>query len=57
VVLKGLDATRSSIDQFLSFFPKDTVDNVRAKLKNENDLNFKEFDRTLGDIVNPNPAT
>ena len=57
VVLKGLDAAKRSIDDFLGFFPKDAVDNVRAKVKAENDLNFQEFDRSLGDIVNPNPTT
>lgn len=57
MVLKGLDATRRSIDEFLAYFPKDTVDTVKNKVKEENDLNFKEFDRSLGDILNPNPTT
>ena len=54
--MKGLDATRRSIDEFLAYFPKDTIDSVKVKVKDENDLNFKEFDRNLGDIVNPNPT-
>lgn len=56
VVLKGLDATKQSIDEFLAYFPPDTVDKVKAKVKEENELNYKEFDRNLGDIVNPNPV-
>ena len=56
VVLKGLDATRRSIDDFLAYFPKEMVDSVKDKVKEENDLNLKEFDRNLGDIVNPNPS-
>lgn len=56
VVLKGLDATRKSIDEFLGYFPASAVDDVRAKVTAENDLNFKEFDRSLGDIINSNPA-
>lgn len=56
VVIKGLDATRRSIDEFLGYFPKETVDSVKSKVKTENDLNFQEFDRSLGDILNPNPA-
>jgi hypothetical protein len=56
VVLKGLDATRKSIDEFLTYFPADAVDKVKAKVKDENDMNFKEFDRNLGDIINPNPV-
>ena len=56
VVLKGLDATRKSIDEFLAYFPQDTVDKVKAKVREENELNFKEFDPELGAIVNPNPV-
>jgi len=54
--LKGLDATRRSIDDFLAYFPKDTVESAKAKVKDENDLNYKEFDRGLGDIINQNPT-
>lgn len=56
LVLKGLDATRKSIDDFLAYFPKDQVDAVVAKIKEENDLNAKEFDETLGQILNPAPT-
>ncbi|CAB9503711.1 expressed unknown protein [Seminavis robusta] len=56
VVLKGLEATRKTIDDFLAYFPQDTVNTVKRRVTEENDLNFKEFDRSLGDIVNPNPA-
>merc|ERR1712050_168890 len=44
LVLKGLDATRRSIDEFLTYFPKSELDPVTAILKEENDLNVKEFD-------------
>lgn len=56
MVLKGLDAARKSIDEFLAFFPETTVEQVKAKVKQENELNYKEFDQSLGDIINPNPV-
>jgi hypothetical protein len=52
IVLKGLDATRKSIDDFLAFFPKATVDVVAGRVAEENALNVKEFDPALGDLVN-----
>lgn len=56
LVLKGLEATRQSIDSFTAYFPQATVDVQRKKIKDENDLNIKEFDTSMGDIVNlPNP--
>lgn len=55
--MKGLDATRKSIDEFLAYFPKDLVDAAKEKVKGENELNFKEFDRNLGDIINQNPQS
>ena len=55
LVLKGLEATKRGIDEFLSFFPKDDVDAVVRKIESENELNFKEFDPQLGDILNPKP--
>ena len=57
LVLKGLDATRKSIDEFLAYFPTDEVESVAAKIKNENDLNAKEFDDSLGQIMNPVPSS
>ena len=56
IVLKGLDATRQSIDGFIAYFPQGKVDEQRQRIKDENQLNIKEFDTSLGDIVNlPNP--
>lgn len=52
LVLKGLDATRSNIDNFLTYFPKSSVDAAREQLLAENELNKKEWDPALGDIFN-----
>lgn len=57
LVLKGLDATRKQIDDFLSYFPKSDIDAVVARIAEENRLNVKEFDPTLGDIVNLAPPS
>lgn len=54
--MKGLDAARESIDDFLAFFPASVVDSVKAKVRQENELNVKEFDPSLGTIINmPTP--
>jgi hypothetical protein len=56
IVLKGLDATRQSIDSFIGFFPTAKVDEQKQRITEENSLNIKEFDPSLGSIVNlPNP--
>jgi len=55
LVLKGLDSARTRIDDFLAFFPQDDVDKVKSLILEENSLNEKEFDPSLGVIVNPNP--
>jgi hypothetical protein len=56
LVLKGLDATKQSIDAFIAYFPQAKVDEPRQRIKDENTLNIKEFDSALGDILNlPNP--
>jgi hypothetical protein len=52
LVLKGLDSTRKNIDDFLSYFPKNTVDDARQQLLTENELNRKEWDPALGEIFN-----
>lgn len=52
IVLKGLDATRKNIDDFLSYFPQSSVDAVRQRVRQENELNINEFDSSLGTIVN-----
>lgn len=52
LVLKGLEATRKSIDGFISYFPKSMVDPVSERINKENELNVKEFDPSLGNIVN-----
>lgn len=55
IVINGLAAARRDIDEFLSMFPKDVVEEQRAKIMEENELNYKEFDSSLGSILNPNP--
>ena len=52
LVLKGLDTARRNIDEFLAYFPKDQVDQVVARIKEENELNVKEFDPAFGAILN-----
>jgi hypothetical protein len=56
IVLKGLDAARKSIDDFLAFFPAADVAAVNARVADENALNVKEFDTSLGPLINM-PAT
>lgn len=53
--MKGLDTARRSIDDFLLYFPSDKVETAIAKIKEENELNRKEFDPSLGTILNPPP--
>ena len=55
LVLKGLESARLNIDEFLTYFDARDVNLVRAKIQEENDLNSKEFDPSLGVILNPNP--
>ena len=55
LVVKGLDATRKQIDDFLAYFPRSDVDQVLARIAEENLLNMKEFDPSLGDILNLAP--
>jgi len=55
IVNKGLESVRRDLDDFLSYFPQDIVDQAKAKIAEENELNFKEFDPSLGTILNPNP--
>ncbi|GAX14584.1 hypothetical protein FisN_6Lh364 [Fistulifera solaris] len=57
LVFKGLDATRRSIDDFLAYFPKVEVDAVLSKIKEENELNAKEFDSSFGVILNMPPPS
>mmetsp|Transcript_13860 Transcript_13860/g.38086 ORF Transcript_13860/g.38086 Transcript_13860/m.38086 type:complete len:248 (-) Transcript_13860:1060-1803(-) len=52
LVLKGLDAAQAKLDEFLSFFPEDTVASIKKQVNDENDLNMQEFDSNLGNIVN-----
>jgi hypothetical protein len=53
LVIKGLDATQKSIDDFIAYFPKSDIDRVRANLEEENKLNVKEFDSaSLGALLN-----
>mmetsp|Transcript_17331 Transcript_17331/g.31334 ORF Transcript_17331/g.31334 Transcript_17331/m.31334 type:complete len:264 (-) Transcript_17331:443-1234(-) len=55
IVNSGLKSVRRDIDELLSMFPKDVVDEAKAKIQSENELNYKEFDPKLGSILNPNP--
>ena len=57
LVIKGLESAQAKIDDFLSYFPEDTVSSVRKKIQQENELNVKEFDPTLGDIINLPPPS
>ena len=52
LVIKGLESAQARIDDFLSYFPEDTVAGIRTKIQKENDLNEKEFDKSLGSIIN-----
>jgi len=47
---------RRDLDDFLAFFPSDVVEEAKLKIANENELNFREFDPSLGSILNPNPT-
>ena len=52
LVLKGLESTRKAIDDFLAYFPAENVEKAKAKVAEENALNEKEFDKSLGNILN-----
>jgi len=56
LVLKGLDATRRNLDDFLSYFPAGEIDAAKQKILAENALNEKEFDPELGFILNLKPT-
>lgn len=55
IVNNGLKSVRRDIDEFLTYFPTEVVEEAKAKIQAENELNFKEFDPSLGAILNPNP--
>ena len=57
LVLKGLEAAQIKLDEFLNFFDDSIVQQVKTKIQEENDLNIKEFDKSLGDIINLPPPT
>ena len=57
LVVKGLEATQKKLDEFLSFFEEATVLKIKAQVQEENELNVKEFDRSLGDIINLPPPS
>jgi hypothetical protein len=52
IVLKGLDSARKNIDEFLAFFPASDLTAVNARVSEENALNVKEFDTSLGPLIN-----
>ena len=35
----------------------EVVEEARSRIATENELNFKEFDPSLGSILNPNPVS
>ena len=55
IVVKGLEATSIKLEQFLSYFDEADVTRIKAQVQEENDLNLKEFDKSLGDIINLKP--
>eukprot|EP00584_Thalassiosira_punctigera_P003552 CAMPEP_0172532326 /NCGR_PEP_ID=MMETSP1067-20121228/5424_1 /TAXON_ID=265564 ORGANISM="Thalassiosira punctigera, Strain Tpunct2005C2" /NCGR_SAMPLE_ID=MMETSP1067 /ASSEMBLY_ACC=CAM_ASM_000444 /LENGTH=259 /DNA_ID=CAMNT_0013316833 /DNA_START=15 /DNA_END=794 /DNA_ORIENTATION=+ len=55
IVINGLKSVRRDIDDLLSMFPTDVVQEAKARIMEENELNYKEFDPSLGSILNPNP--
>lgn len=55
IVVKGLEATKIKLEQFLSYFDEADVTRIKAQVQEENDLNLKEFDKSLGDIINLKP--
>lgn len=57
IVVKGLEAAQIKLDEFLSYFDAETVTRVKALVESENDLNMKEFDKSLGDIINLKPIS
>jgi hypothetical protein len=57
LVIKGLDATKSKLDEFLLLFDQDIVAKIKAQVQEENELNIKEFDPSLGDIINLPPPS
>lgn len=57
IVVKGLEATEVKLNEFLSFFDEDSVTRVKDLIQEENELNVKEFDRSLGDIINLPPPS
>lgn len=57
LVIKGLESAQVKIDDFLAYFPDEAVSAVRKKIQEENELNVKEFDPSLGDIINLPPPS
>lgn len=55
IVINGLKSVRRDIDDFLSYFPQETVEEAKKRIAEENELNYREFDPELGAILNPNP--
>jgi hypothetical protein len=57
LVLKGLEAAQIKLDEFLGFFDEGTIKKIKAQVQEENELNIKEFDKSLGDIINLPPPS
>jgi hypothetical protein len=56
IVINGLKSVRRDLDEFLSYFPAEIVEEARSRIATENELNSREFDPSLGAILNPNPV-
>lgn len=56
IVISGLKSVRRDLDEFMTYFPADVVEQAKKKIMEENELNFREFDPSLGAILNPNPT-
>ena len=57
LVVKGLAATQIKLDEFLGFFEEATVQKIKDQVQEENELNVKEFDKSLGNIINLPPPS
>ncbi|KAL7581143.1 hypothetical protein ACA910_005937 [Epithemia clementina (nom. ined.)] len=56
IVLKGLAAVRRNLDDFLGYFPAIEIAAAKKRIEEENELNEKEFDPSLGVIINLRPV-
>jgi hypothetical protein len=56
LVLKGLESAKNQLDAFCTYFPEATIESVKNKIRQENELNRKEYDEAnLGPLLNLAP--